>query len=54
MDEQDVCPGYDENSEAPIGCSVMKSVLVDMGVINQWILFSQKRGRSGIEDNAEI
>ena len=35
MDEQDVCPGYDDNSEAPIGYSVMKDVSEGMGVIYQ-------------------
>ena len=54
MDEQDVCPGYDDNSEAPIGYSVKKSISVNMGVIHQWIIFFQKGGRSGIEDHAEM
>jgi len=54
MDKQDVCPGYDDNSEVPIGCSVMKDVLEDEGLIHQWILSFQKGGQSGIEDHAEI
>jgi hypothetical protein len=44
VDKQDVCSGYDDNSEAPIGCSVFKDVLEDMGVIRQWILSFQKGG----------
>ena len=54
MDEQDVCPRYDDNSEALIGCSVKKIILVNMVVIHQWIIFFQKGRRSGIEDRAEI
>jgi hypothetical protein len=42
MDRQDVCSGYDDNSEAPIGCSIMKDVSEDMDVIRQWILSFQE------------
>ena len=35
VDEQGVCPGYDDNSEAPVSCSVIKDDLIDMGVIHQ-------------------
>jgi len=34
-DEQDVCPGYDANEEAPIGCFFIKGILVNMGVTHQ-------------------
>jgi hypothetical protein len=34
-DKQDIRPGYDDNEEAPIGCSVRKNDLANMGVINQ-------------------
>ena len=34
-DEQDVCLGYDANEEVPVGCSVLKDVSVNMGVIRQ-------------------
>ena len=54
MDEQDVCPGYDDNREAPISCSVRKGVSANMGVIHQWILSFQKGGWSEIEDHVEI
>jgi len=33
--ERGRCPGYDDNEEAPIGCSVIKDTLVNMGVIHQ-------------------
>ena len=54
MEKQYVCPGYDDNSEAPMGYSVKKCISVIMGVIHQWIIFFQKGGRSGMEDHAEI
>jgi hypothetical protein len=28
MEEQDVCPGYDDKDETPIGCFVIKNALV--------------------------
>jgi hypothetical protein len=45
-DDQSVCPGYDDNNEAPIGCSVIKDTLVNMGVIHQRILLFQNGGWS--------
>ena len=33
-DEQGFCPGYDDNGEVPIGWSVIKDDLIDMGVIH--------------------
>jgi len=33
MDKQDIYPGYDDNTEMPIGYSVMKDVSEKMGVI---------------------
>jgi hypothetical protein len=53
-DDQGVCPGYDDNNEAPIGCSVIKDTLVNMGVIHQWILLFQNGGWSEVEDQAEV
>jgi hypothetical protein len=54
MDKQDVCPGYDDNKEAPFGCSVTKNTLVVMGVIHQWILLFQKGGSSEIKYRTEM
>jgi len=34
-DEQGVCPGYDDDEEAPVGCSVIRDILVNVGVIHQ-------------------
>ena len=34
-DEQDVCLGYDANEEVPVGCSVLKEISVNMGVVHQ-------------------
>jgi len=34
-DDQGVCPGYDDNEEAPIGCFVIKDALENIGVIHQ-------------------
>ena len=42
--EQCGCPGYDDNTEAPIVCSVIKAALVNIGVNHQWILLFQKWG----------
>ena len=53
-DDQGVCPGNDDNDEAPIGCSVIKDTLVNMGVIHQWILLFQKGGWSEVEDLAKV
>ena len=33
-DDQGVCRGYDDNGEVPIGWSVIKDDLIDMGVIH--------------------
>jgi hypothetical protein len=35
MDKPGYCPGCDVNDDTPIGCFVMKGVLVKMGVIHQ-------------------
>jgi hypothetical protein len=35
MDRQDICPGYDDNNEIPIGYSLIKDALEIMGVIYQ-------------------
>ena len=53
-EDQGVCTGYDDNNEAPFGCSVIKDTLVNMGVIHQWILLFQNGGRSEVEDQTEI
>jgi hypothetical protein len=53
-DDQGVCPGSDDNNEAPIGCSVTKDTLINMGVIHQWILLFQNGGWSEVEDQAEV
>jgi hypothetical protein len=34
-DDQGVCPGYDDNEEAPISYFVIKGALENMGVIHQ-------------------
>ena len=34
-DDQGVCPGYDDNEEAPISYFVIKDALGNMGVIHQ-------------------
>jgi len=34
-DKQEVCPRYDNNRNAPIGCFVIKDYLMTMGVIHQ-------------------
>ena len=39
MDRQDICPGYDDNTEMPIGYSLIKDALEIMGVIYQWIFY---------------
>jgi len=52
-DEQDICPGYDDKNEAPIGCSVTKDTLVNMGVTHQWILLFQNGGWSEVEDHGK-
>jgi len=49
-DDQGVCPGYDDNTEAPIGCSVIKDSLINLGVNHQWILLFQNGGWSEVED----
>jgi len=35
MDRQDICTGYDDNAEMPIGYSLIKAALENMGVIYQ-------------------
>jgi len=34
-DKQEVCPGYDDNGEPPVGCFFTKNDLIAMGVIRQ-------------------
>jgi len=34
-DRQDVCPGYDGNEDAPIGCFIMNDGLLDEGMIHK-------------------
>jgi hypothetical protein len=34
-DDRGVCSGYDDNDEAPVGCSVTSDYPVDKGVIHQ-------------------
>jgi len=53
-DDQGVCPGCDGNEKTPIGCSVTNDILVDMGVIHQWILLFHTGGWSEVEDHAEV
>jgi len=43
-DEQDLCPGCDDLSEAPIGYFVSNDASVKKGVIHQWIVSFQKGG----------
>jgi hypothetical protein len=33
--KQEVCPGYDDNGDAPIGCLGTKEDLITLGVIHQ-------------------
>jgi hypothetical protein len=41
-DGRDICPVNDDTDEAPIGYSVNKYALVNMGVIHQWEIFFYK------------
>jgi len=43
-DKQDVCSGYDDNGDAPVGCSVTKDDLMTMGVIHQQLILLQQEG----------
>ena len=51
-DAQDLCPGYDDNVDVPIGCLVLDMFWYHMGVIYQWIVSFQKGGWSTL-DHAE-
>jgi hypothetical protein len=42
-DGRDICPGNDGNGEAPIGYSVNKYALTNIGVILQWEIFFKLR-----------
>ena len=53
-DDRGVCLGYDDNYEVRIGCFVIEDILVNIGVIHQWILLFQKGGRSELEDHTEV
>ena len=41
-DAQDLCPGYDDNADVPIGCLVLDMFWYHMGMIHQWIVSFQK------------
>jgi len=40
-DAQELCPGYDDNVDVPIGCLVLDIFWYHMGVIHQWIISFQ-------------
>jgi len=51
---KDLCPGCNDDNEAPISYYVLNYALVKNGVIHQWKAFFQKGGWSVFEDHTEI
>ena len=41
-DAQEVCHGYDNQGDVPIGCLVLDMFCYCMGVTHQWIVILQK------------
>jgi hypothetical protein len=44
-DKQEVCSGYDDNGDVPVGCFLTKDDLMTMGVIHQQLILLQQEGR---------
>jgi hypothetical protein len=43
-DKQDVCSGYDDNGDVPVGCFVTKDDLMTLGVMQQQLILLQQEG----------
>jgi len=53
-DKQDVCPGYDDSGDAPIGCFNIKDDLITMGVIHQQLILLEQEGMVWNGDHVEL
>ena len=42
-DAQELCPGYEDHRNVPIGSLVLDMFRYYMGVIHQWVVILQKR-----------
>ena len=53
-DKQDICSGYDDKGDVPVGCFVTKGDLMAMGMIHQQLILLQQDGTVWNKDHAEV